>query len=203
MNEDIADGYKLSRLPHKRAESHFQMIGSYLKNYFMSKDKLDADNFMRKIERKCSFNKKSLISNTADKIKDNYENKQDSNYLCLTEQNEFNKRFLNLNQVEIKTTIHNQQINPKNSFMKHPSQTSLVSNNSYKLVASKSASAPLSTFNHNNNDINNNKDNNHASNCTSSSIDNEVVMRKKTDKYSLRGYLNKYSKIIEFLSFLN
>ncbi len=59
MNEDIAEGYRLTKVPHKRPEYYSQSMSAFLKSYLIYK-KIDfkIENSER-LEKSCSFKLKS------------------------------------------------------------------------------------------------------------------------------------------------
>ena len=179
-NEDIAEGYRLTRVPHKRPDCYTQPMDTYLKTYF-NIERSDKD-LPKRLERKCSFNKKSLSSSSNENSIENALGSFRKNSSA------FNSSFNELHTHHVDSrcgTIGEVSSCVGKQLIKQSSQTSIGSTASSKLVASKSISSPLSEL---------------ANNSTKPA-GVELTSRKKTDKIQLRGYLNKYSKRLE--SFVN
>ena len=168
MNEDIAEGYRLTRVPHKRPDCYTQPMNTYLKTYY----NIERSDLAKRLERKCSFNKKSLSSSSNENSIENALGSFRKN------SNTFNSSFNELHTHHVDSRTGEVSSNVGKHLIKQSSQTSIGSTASFKLVASKSISSPLSEL---------------ANNSTKPP-GIELASRKKTDKIQLRGYLNKYSE---------
>ena len=221
MQEDIIEGYRLSKVPHKRPEIYSFSIESFLKKFFCMEQIEFCQEFQRKIDRKHSFKKKSssvsnsephnspvvpgpkrnsitsgiIISNKENKLKDDLMRES-------LQERSANKLSISLNETSLRSAL---AIPSLPSTKPNPTAQKLFFKKSNVQLPLTKNSSPLSPFALNTSnyedDFKNSSDIS-SINCSSEtnvkslntkSIGPEILNRK-SDKIVIKGYLNKYSK---------
>ena len=147
MNEDIVDGYRLTKIPHKRPEYYFNSIGTYLRTHLSkSHDESDFSYNRRSDSKKNSINQKksSSMIHSQNIV---FSNEIESNLRQSPESVEYGHIGTDLNssirndsfndkmkKIDLSKTSHEINTNKPKLHTKHQSQNSLVSNCSSKLV---------------------------------------------------------------------
>lgn len=159
MNEDIAEGYRLTLVPHKRPEYYSQSITAFLKAYLNYK-KIDyvVEHSERALEKSCSFKVKSASLRTHESY--SFNNRRNS--IVQNQNLTVSKSNLNnsTNTTSATTTTNNNNnylnipdLNSKNNKLSQTHQnestinSTLASNSSSKMLTSTTASYKQSVRN--------------------------------------------------------
>lgn len=144
MNEDIVDGYRLTKIPHKRSEHYFNSIGAYLRTH-LSKNQDDSDltYYRRSDSKKNLNNQKKPIMQTQNMFSNDIESNLrqfpisvdyghiETDFTVSKRNDSFND---GMKKTDLTQTSHEINSDKPKLHTKHQSQSSINSNSSSKMV---------------------------------------------------------------------
>lgn len=164
MNEEIAEGYRLTKVPHKRPDYYSQTMNGFLKSYLNYKNIDYVMEHSERLEKSCSFKIKSstllkthestLLGGTSLKRNSIVQSNQN---LTNTQNSSVNNEYLNIPDVNNKKLSQSLNESAMNSVLTSNSSSYKPENKNTtpkisSLTTSKSISSPLSSIIlHNNN----------------------------------------------------